>query len=121
MLVEQPTSDQIMLQLAEFITDVPTFSRILKRLLKLALGISSVPQVGLRDSSASFLGPWTCARTTMHPATAILFVGRTLALSSFSGLGTASLPRPIRPETPFNTDVHIVFYRHENTPDHEVS
>jgi hypothetical protein len=46
----------------------------------------------------------------MYPATPIPFIGRTLALFAFSGLGTASLPGPICPKLPFNTYGDIVFY-----------
>jgi hypothetical protein len=56
----------------------------------------------------------------MYPATPIPYIGRTLALFAFSGLGTASLPGPIYPKTPFYTDGHIVFCYHSKYPKYEV-
>ena len=56
----------------------------------------------------------------MQPATSILPVGRALARGAPTCLRTASLPRPIRPKTPLDTDGHIVFYQHECHPAYEV-
>lgn len=53
----------------------------------------------------------------MDPATPILLVGRSLALSSFSCLGTASLARPISPKTSFNTYGGIIFGLQPKDPD----
>ena len=52
----------------------------------------------------------------MEAAAAILLVGRTLARGPLTGLSTTSLPRPVRPKPPFDTDGHVIFCKHLNTP-----
>ena len=47
-------------------------------------------------------------------------VGRTLAACPLSGLCPTPLPRPICPETPFNTDRYVTFFKHELYPVYRV-
>ena len=77
-------------------------------------------EVRRRDPRTAFFGLCTSAGTSMQSAAAILLVGRTLTRGPPTCLRTAPPPRPIRPETPFDTDGHIVFCQHEYHPAYEV-
>ena len=52
------------------------------------------------------------AAASMQAAPAIYLPSRALTWGPTAGLGTASLPRPLRPKTPLDTDGHIVFCQH---------
>jgi len=113
MLVEQPASNQLALHLAKLLTYLTSLGSILTPLLKLVLGELPVTKVRRRDPRSTLLGLSTSAGPTMQPATSILLIGRTLTRGAPTCLRTASLPRPIRPETPLDTDSYVVFYQHE--------
>jgi hypothetical protein len=121
MLVEQPTSNQLALHLAKLLTYLSSLGSVCTPLLKLVLGELPMTKVRRRDPRSTLCGFCTSAGPTMQSAPTILLVGRTLARSTPTGCCTAPLPRPIRPKPPLDTDSHIVFYQHENTPDPEVS
>ena len=120
MLVEQPASNQLALHLPKLLPDLPSLGSILTPLLKLVLGELPVTKVRRRDPRSTLLGLSTSAGPAMEAAAAVLLVGRTLTRGAPTCLRTASLPRPIRPEPPLETDGHIVFYQHEYHPAYEV-
>ena len=113
MLVEQPTSNQLMLHLLKLFPDLPPLSRVRLPLLKLVLGELPVTEVRRRDPRSTLLGLSTSAGPAMEAAAVILLVCRTLTSVAPTCLRNASLPRPVRPEAPLDTDGHVVFCQHE--------
>ena len=120
MLIEKPASNQLALHLTKLLTDLPSLGSILTPLLKLVLGELPMTEVRRRDPRSTLFGPCTGAGPAMYSAAAILLLGRTLTRGAPTCLRTASLPRPIRPKTPLDTDGNIVFYQHEYHPAYEV-
>ena len=116
MLVEKPASNQLVLHLAKFFPDLPPLGRILTPLLKLVLGELPMTKVRRRDPRSSTPGPRSCASPAMEAAAAILLIGRTLTRGAPTCLCTASLPWPIRPKPPLETDGHVVFCQHGKHP-----
>ena len=112
MLVEQPTGNQLALHLAKLLADLPPLGSILTPLLKLVLGELSMTKVRRRDPRSTPFCPSTSAGTSMQSAAAVRLVSRTLTRGAPTCLRTASLPRPVRPEPPPDTDGHIVFRQH---------
>jgi hypothetical protein len=120
MLVEQPTSNQLPLHLTKLLTDLPSLGSVLALPLKLGLGELPMTKVCRRDPRSTFFGLCTSAGPTMNPTTAIPFVSRPPTRGATTCLRTASLPRPVRPEPPLDTDGHIVFCQHQFHPAYEV-
>lgn len=116
MLAKQTTSDQLMLHLTELFAYLPPRDRVCSSGVQLIFGELPVTKVRRRDPRQTLFGLRASAGPTMQPAAAILLVGRALARSTVTRPCTASLPWPIRSKSPFDTDSHIVFYQHENTP-----
>ena len=113
MLVEQPAGNQLALHLAKLLTYFTSLGSILTPLLKLVLGELPVTKVRRRDPRSTLFGLCTSAGPAMEAAAAILLIGRTPTGDAPSCLRTASLPRPVRPEPPLDTDSYVVFYQHE--------
>ena len=113
MPVEQATCDQLTLHLAKLLTNLPPLGGVRLPLLKLVLGELPMAKVRRRDPRSTLLGLSASAGPAMEAAAAVLLVGRTLTRGAPTCLRTASLPRPIRPEPPLDTDGHIVFCQHE--------
>ena len=119
-LVQQAASDQLTLHLAKLLTDLPSLGSARTPPLKLVLGELPMTKVCCRDPRSTFFGLCTSAGPAMQPAPPVLLMSRTLARGPPTGLRTTSLPRPIRPKPPLDTDGHIVFYQHEYHPAYEV-
>ena len=113
MLVEQPASNQLALHLAKLLPDLPSLGSVLPPLLKIVLGELPMTKVRRRYPRSTLFSLCTSAGSAMEAATSILLVGGALARCAPTCLRTASLPRPIRPEPPLDTDGHVVFYQHE--------
>ena len=113
MPVEKPASNQLALHLAKFFPDLPPLGRVLTPLLKLVLGELPMTKVRRRDPRSTLFGLCASAGPAMEAAAAVLLVGRTLTRGAPTCLRTTSLPRPVRPEPPIDTDGHIVFCQHE--------
>ena len=109
MLVEQPASNQLALHLAKLLTDLPPLGSILTPLLKPVLGELPMTKVRRRDPRSTLFGLCTSAGPTMEATAAILPISRTLTRRAPTCLCAAPLPRPVRPESPFNTYGDIVF------------
>ena len=77
-------------------------------------------KVRCQDPRSTLFGLCASAGPAMEAAAAVLLVGRTLTSVAPPCLRTASLPRPVRPEPPPDTDGHIVFCQHEYHPAYEV-
>ena len=113
MLVEQPASNQLALHLAKLLTYFTSLGSVIQPLLKLFLGEPPMTKVRRRDPCSTLFSHCTSAGPAMEAAAAILLIGRTLTRGAPTCLRTASLPRPIRPEPPLDTDGHVVFCQHE--------
>ena len=113
MLVEKPTSNQLAFHLAKLLTDLPPLGGVRLPLLKLVLGELPMTKVRRRDPRSTLFGLCASAGPAMEAAAAVLLVGRTLTRGAPTRLCTASLPWPVRPEPPLDTDGHIVFCQHE--------
>ena len=113
MLVEKPASDQLALHLAKLLTYLTSLGSVIPPLLKLFLGEPPMTKVRRRDPCSTLFSHCTSAGPAMEAAAAILLIGRTLTRGAPTCLRTASLPRPIRPEPPHDTDGHVVFLKHE--------
>ena len=113
MLVEKPASNQLVLHLTKLLTDLPPLGGVRLPPLKLVLSELPMTKVRSRDPRSTLCGFCTSAGPTMEAAPAILLVGRTLTRGPPPRLRTATLPRPIRPKTPLDTDGHVVFCQHQ--------
>ena len=111
--VEQPISNQLTFHLAKLLADLPSLCSTCTSLLNLVLSELPMTKVRRRDPRSTLLGLCASAGPAMKAAAAILLVGRTLTRGAPTCLCTASLPRPIRPEPPLDTDGHVVFFKHE--------
>ena len=120
MLVEKPTCDQLAFHLTKLLPDLSPIGRVRPTLLKLVLGELPMTKVRCRDPRSTLFGLCTSAGPAKETAPAILLVSRALARGAPPCLRTASLPRPISPKPPLNTDGHIVFCQHEQHPAYEV-
>jgi hypothetical protein len=116
MPVEQATCDQLTLHLAKLLTNLPPLGGVRLPLLKLSLSELAMAKVRRRDPCSTFFGLCTSAGAAMEAAAAVFLIGRTLTNGAPTRLRAASLPRPIGPEPPLNTDGHIVFCQHEQHP-----
>ena len=113
MLVEQPTCDQLALHLTKLLPDIPPPGSILTPFLKLVLGELPMTKVRRRDPRLTLFCLCASAGPAMEAAAAILLIGRTLTNGTPTCLRTTSLPRLVRPETPLETDGHVVFFQHQ--------
>ena len=102
-----------MLHLTKLLTDLPSLGSILTPLLKLVLGELPMTKVRRRDPRSTLFGLCASAGPAMEAAAAVLLVGRTLTRGAPTCLRTTSLPRLVRPETPLETDGHVVFFQHQ--------
>ena len=112
MLVEKPTCDQLAFHLAKLLPDLPPLGGVIPPLLKLVRGELPMTEIRCRDPRSTPFCPSTSAGTSMQSAAAVRLVSRTLTRGAPTCLRTASLPRPVRPEPPPDTDGHIVFRQH---------
>ena len=115
-LVEQTAGNQFALHLPKLLPDLSALGRVCPTFFQLNLGELAMTEIRRRDPCSSVLGPRSCTSPSMQSAAAILLVGRTLARGPPTGLRTASLPLPIRPEPPFDANSHVIFCKHLNTP-----
>ena len=120
MLTQQPTGNQLAFHLAKLLTDLPALGSVLATLTKLILGELPMTKVRRRDPRSTLFGLCTSAGPAMEAAPAILLVGWTLTRVAPTCLCSASLPRPVSPKPPLDTDSHIVFCHHEYHPAYEV-
>ena len=99
--------------MTKLLTYLTSLGCVLPPLLKLVLGELPMTKVRRRDARSTLFGLCARAAPAMEAAAAILLIGRTLTRGAPTCLRTTSLPRPVRPEPPIDTDGHIVFCQHE--------
>ena len=78
--------------------DPPNLGIYILNLFDVALGPSSVFQVGGRDPRFTLRGPWSCRLAAMHPAPVPSGDDGVLAGSTFARFCMAPLARPMCPE-----------------------
>ena len=112
MLFEETAGNQVALHLPKFFPDLSSLCSTGPTLLKLVFGELPVTKVRRRNLRSALFCLSTSAGPSMQSAAAVRLVSRTLTRGAPTCLRTASLPRPVRPEPPPDTDGHIVFRQH---------
>ena len=106
--------------MTKLLTYLTSLGRVLPPLLKLVLGTLPMTKIRQRDPRLTLFCLCASAGPAMEAAAAILLIGRTLTNGTPTCLHTISLPRPVRPEPPLDTDGHVVFCQNEYHPAYKV-
>ena len=80
------------------------------------LGVLTSSRVCCCNLCEALLGSRPRACPSVQSAAAISFVCWTFARRALACFGATSLPWPVRPEPPFNTDGDVIFRYHLGTP-----